>query len=92
MIETTTPVDPASPFTLAVADEGIATEESQSAPCFTIKIEHDDATRRRYRFEPRQEHPGWWRSLDEWTGMSWECRDRECVRSVSLTVDGGSII
>jgi len=52
MIETTTPVDPASPFTLAVADEGIATEESQSAPRFTIKIEHDDATRRRYRFEP----------------------------------------
>ena len=90
MTETTTPVDPASPFTLAVADGGIANEESRPAPCFTI--EHDDGARRRLRYEPRQDGPGWWRYDEEWTGTSWECHDRECVRSVSLTVDGGSII
>ena len=92
MTETATPVEPASPFTLAVADGGTATAESQSAPCFTVEIEHDDDARRRHRYEPCQDGPGWWRFHEEWTGKSWECHDRECVRSVSLTVDGGSII
>jgi len=78
--------------TVAIADGGTAIEEVQSPPCFTIEVEHDDTTQRRYRFEPRQEHSGWWRYDEEWTGTSWECNDRECVRSVSLTVDGGSII
>jgi len=92
MTETATPVDPASMVTVAIADGGTAAKDIQSDPCFTIEIECEDATRRRYRFEPRQERSGWWRSVDEWTGTSWECHDRESVRSVSLTVDGGTII
>jgi len=92
MTETATSADPVSTATAVIADGGTAAEEIQLAPCFTIEIEHDDATRRRYRFEPRQGRSGWWRSVDEWTGTSWECHDRESVRSVSLTVDGGSII
>jgi len=92
MAETETAVDPVSMATVAIADGGTATEAIQSDPCFTIEIECDDATRRRYRFEPRQERSGWWRYDDEWTGTRWECNDRECVRSVSLTVDGASII
>ena len=90
MTETATSADSVS--TAAIADGGTAAEEIQLAPCFTIEIEHDDATRRRYRFEPRQKRSGWWRYIDEWTGTSWECHDRESVRSVSLTVNGGSII
>ena len=92
MTETATPVDLASMVTVAIADGGTATEEIQSDPCFTIEIERDDTARRRYRFEPRQESPGWWRYDEEWTGMGWELHARECVRSVSLTVDGGSIV
>ncbi len=92
MTETATSADSVSIATVAIADGGTAAEEIQSDPCFTIEIECEDATRRRYRFEPRQERSGWWRFDEEWTGMSWECHDRECVRSVSLTVDGGSII
>jgi len=92
MTETATPADPAPMVTAAIADGGTATEEIQFAPCFTIEIKCDDDTRCRYRFEPRQERSGWWRSVDEWTGTSWQCHDREPVRSVSLTVDGGSIV
>jgi len=92
MTETTTPTDLASIVTVAIADGGTATEEIQSDPCFTIEIKRNDTVRRRYRFEPRQENPGWWRYDEEWTGTSWELHDRECVCSVSLTVDGGSII
>ena len=92
MTETATAVDPVSIATVAIADGDTATEAIQSDPFFTIEIECEDATRRRYRFEPRQERSGWWRSVDEWTGTSWECHDRESVRSVSLTVDGGTII
>ena len=92
MTETATQVDIASMATVAMADGGTEAKEIQSDPCFTIEVECEDATRRRYRFEPRQERSGWWRSVDEWTGTSWECHDRESVRSVSLTVDGGTII
>lgn len=92
MTETATAVDPVSIATVAIADGDTATEAIQSDPCFTIEIECDDATRRRYRFEPRQERRGWWRYDEAWTGTSWEYNDRECVRSVSLTIGGTSII
>ena len=92
MTETATPVDPALMTTVAIADGGTAAKDIQSDPCFTIEIECEDTTRRRYRFEPRQGRSGWWRYDEAWTGTSWECNDRECVRSVSLTVNRGSII
>jgi len=88
MTETETAVDSVSMAIVAIADGDTPTEAIQLDPFFTIEIECEEATRRRYRFEPRQECSGWWRYDDEWTGTRWECNDRECVRSVSLTVDG----
>ena len=92
MTETETAVDPVSMATVAIADGGTATEAIQSDPCFTIEIEHDDDARRRHRYEPCQDGPGWWCFEEKWTGTAWAVLEQQRVRSVSLSVDGGSII
>jgi hypothetical protein len=36
----------------------------------------------RLRFEPRTDGPGWWKQRDEWTGCTWQARDRTPVTEI----------
>ncbi|QAU14334.1 hypothetical protein EKH57_05165 [Halorubrum sp. BOL3-1] len=45
--------------------------------------------RRRFRFEPRQSGPSWWRVEDEWTGFRWRPVSRKVVKYVDLRITSG---
>ena len=60
-------------------DDGVQDDEP-----FAIKYTPARAGRRRTRFEPRSDGPGWWRIEDEWTGCTWRPVGREPVEDVSL--------
>ncbi|TKX74465.1 hypothetical protein EXE46_08840 [Halorubrum sp. GN11_10-6_MGM] len=53
---------------------------------FEVRFTIQRGPRRRFRFEPRQSGPGWWRFEDEWTGCRWRPVGREVVDHVDLRV------
>lgn len=57
---------------------------------FEIRFTVSTGARHRYRFEPRQITPGWWRFEDKWTGASWRPIGRESIQKVALCVTGAS--
>ncbi|PAU77775.1 hypothetical protein CK500_16440 [Halorubrum salipaludis] len=53
---------------------------------FEVRFTIQRGPRRRFRFEPRERGPGWWRFEDEWTGCRWRPVGREVVEYVDLRV------
>ena len=51
---------------------------------FEVRFTIQRGPRRRFRFEPRQSGPGWWRFEDEWTGCRWRPVGREVVNHVDI--------
>lgn len=56
---------------------------------FEVRFTIQRGPRRRFRFEPRQSGPGWWRFEDEWTGCRWRPVGREVVDHVDLRLTPG---
>jgi hypothetical protein len=72
-----------SDHTEQTPDSGVDDDEQHDDP-FAIEYTPARAGRRRTRFEPRSDGPGWWRIEDEWTGCKWRPVGREPVNDVSL--------
>ncbi|OYR79370.1 hypothetical protein Z052_05840 [Halorubrum sp. C191] len=53
---------------------------------FEVRFTIQRGPRRRFRFEPRQSGPGWWRFENEWVGCRWRPVGREVVDHVDLRV------
>lgn len=72
-----------SDHTEQTPDSGVDDDEQHDDP-FVIEYTPARAGRRRTRFEPRSDGPGWWRIEDEWTGCTWRPIGREPVDDVRL--------
>jgi len=53
----------------------------------TVAYTPSKGGRHRIRFIERDDGPGWWRIIDEWTGCIWRPVGREPVSDVEVTVD-----
>jgi hypothetical protein len=52
---------------------------------FAVEYTPARGPRRRVRFVPRSDMPGFWRCTDEWNGCQWRETGREHVADVSTT-------
>ncbi|QHS17212.1 hypothetical protein GWK26_08690 [haloarchaeon 3A1-DGR] len=57
-----------------------------------ITFKPESGPRRRFRYEPRPDGPGWWRIEDEWNGCRWRIVGREPVDDVECDADAEVLV